>query len=69
LRGAEGVDKQLNISMRREVIRVQVVKQRMEPDNISYVCLSEFNEQADAGVEQAIRSLSRQAEGARSRPA
>ena len=59
----EGVDKPLKISMRREVIRVQVVKQRMEPNNIGYVRLSEFNEQADAEVKQAVRSLRRQTGG------
>jgi carboxyl-terminal processing protease len=59
----EGVDRPLKISMRREVIHIQVVKQRMEPDNIGYVRLSEFNEQADAGVKQAVRSLRRRAGG------
>ena len=59
----EGVDQPLEISLRREVIHIQVVKQRMEPDNIGYVRLSEFNEQADAGVKQAVRSLRRQAGG------
>ena len=59
----EGVDRPLKISMRREVIHLQVVKQRMESDNIGYVRLSEFNEQADAGVKQAVRSLRRQAGG------
>ena len=49
--------------MRREVIHLQVVKQRMEPDNIGYVRLSEFNEQADAGLKQAVKSLRRQAGG------
>ena len=61
----EGVDKPLEKSLRREVIHIQVVKQRMEPDNIGYVRLSEFNEQADAGLKQAVRSLRRQATGGR----
>jgi carboxyl-terminal processing protease len=59
----EGVDRPLKISMRREVIHVQVVKQRMEPDNIGYVRLSEFYEQADAEMKQAVRSLRRKAGG------
>jgi carboxyl-terminal processing protease len=59
----EGVDRPLKISMRREVIHVQVVKQRMEPDNIGYVRLSEFNEQADTEMKQAVRSLRRKAGG------
>jgi carboxyl-terminal processing protease len=59
----EGVDRPLRISWRRKVIHIQVVKQRMEPDNIGYVRLSEFNEQTDAGVKQAVRSLGRQGGG------
>ena len=35
----EGVGHPLEISMRREVIHIQVVKQRMEPGNIGYVRL------------------------------
>jgi len=59
----EGVDKPLEISLRREVIHIQVVKQRMESDNIGYVRLSEFNDRADAGVKQAVKSLRRRAGG------
>ena len=59
----EGVDHPLEISMRREVIRIEVVKQRMEPDNIGYVRLTEFTEQADAALKQAVRSLRQQAGG------
>ena len=36
----EGVDKPIEISMLREVIHIQVVKQRMEPDDIGYIRLS-----------------------------
>ena len=59
----EGVDKPLEISMLREVIHIQVVKQRMEPDNIGYVRLSQFTEQADAGLKQAVKTLKQQAGG------
>jgi carboxyl-terminal processing protease len=59
----EGGAKPLVISLRREVIHLEVVKQRMEPDNIGYVRLSEFNEQADAGLKQAVKSLRRRAGG------
>ena len=47
----EGVDHPLEISMRREVIHIQVVKQRMEPGNVGYVRLTEFTEQAGGGGE------------------
>jgi carboxyl-terminal processing protease len=59
----EGVAKPLVISLRREVIHLHVVKQRMEPDNIGYVRLSEFNEQADPELRQAVKSLRRRAGG------
>ena len=59
----EGVDQPLEISMRREVIHIQVVKQRMEPGNVGYVRLTEFTEQADAALKQAVQSLRQQAGG------
>src|SRR5689334_11681863 len=59
----EGVDKPIEVSMLREIIHIQVVKSRMEPDNVGYVRLSQFTEQADAGLKQAVRSLKQQAGG------
>jgi carboxyl-terminal processing protease len=59
----EGVDHPLEISMQREIIHIQVVKQRMEPDNIGYVRLIEFTEQANAAVKQAVQSLRQQGDG------
>jgi carboxyl-terminal processing protease len=49
--------------MLRKVINIQVAKQRMEPDNIGYVRLLEFNERADSALKQAVKSLRRQAGG------
>jgi carboxyl-terminal processing protease len=59
----EGVDKPIDVSMLREIIHIQVVKSRMEPDNVGYVRLSQFTEQADAGLKQAVRSLKQQSGG------
>jgi carboxyl-terminal processing protease len=59
----EGVNQPLEISMQREVIHIQVVKQRMEPGNIGYVRLTEFTEQADAALKQAAKTLKQQAGG------
>jgi carboxyl-terminal processing protease len=59
----EGVDKPLEISMLREVIHIQVVKQRMEPGDIGYLRLSQFTEQADAGLKQAVKTLKQQSGG------
>jgi carboxyl-terminal processing protease len=59
----ENVDKPVEVSMLREVIHIQVVKQRMEPDNIGYLRLTQFTEQADAGLKQAVKALKQQAGG------
>ena len=59
----EGVDKPLEVSMLREIIRIQVVKQRMVSGDIGYVRLTQFTEQADAALKQAVRTLRQQSGG------
>ena len=59
----EGSDKPLEIGVVREVIKIQVVKYRMEPDGIGYLRLSQFTEKADAGVRAAVKALKAQAGG------
>src|SRR6185312_13084839 len=44
-------------------IHIQVVKSRMLPNDVGYVRLSQFTEQADAGLKQAVRNLKQQAGG------
>ena len=51
------VDKPIEVSLVREVIHIQVVKSRMEPNDIAYIRLSQFTEQADAGIKQAVKNL------------
>ena len=58
-----GVDKPIEIPLVRETIKLQVVKSRMEPGDIGYVRLSQFTEQADAGIKQAVRALKQQSGG------
>jgi carboxyl-terminal processing protease len=58
-----GVDRPLVFSMRREIIRIRVVKQRLEPGNIGYVRIAEFTEPVEAALKRAVRSLRRQAGG------
>ncbi len=53
----QNVDKPIEISLTRETIHLQVVKSRMESGDIGYVRLSQFTEQADAGIKQAVRDL------------
>ena len=59
----EGVDKPVDISTMREIIHIQVVKQRMEPGDIGYIRLSQFTEQADAGIKAAMKTLKQQSGG------
>ena len=53
----DGVDKPIEVSLLREVIKIQVVKDRMEPDNIGYIRLSQFTELADSGIKNAVQQL------------
>jgi len=53
----QAVEKPLEVPLIRETIHIQVVKSRMEPHDIGYVRLSQFTEQADAGIRQAVKDL------------
>ncbi len=55
----DGINTPLELSMQREVIKIQVVKSRMEGDT-GYIRLSSFNEQTDPGLKKAINDLRRQ---------
>jgi len=59
----EGDDKPIEIGVIREIIKIQVVKSRLEPDNIGYVRLTQFTEKADAGVRAAVKDLKAKAGG------
>jgi carboxyl-terminal processing protease len=58
-----GVDKPIELSMIREVIKIQVVKSRLEPGDIAYIRLTGFNEQTDSGLRKAYQTLKAQAGG------
>ena len=62
----DGVDKPIDVSLLREIIKIQVVKDRLEPDDIGYVRLSQFTEQADASLRKAVQQL--KADAAKARP-
>jgi carboxyl-terminal processing protease len=59
----EGVDKPLELSMMREVIHIQVVRQRLEQGDIGYIRLTSFNEQTDSGLRKALQTLKEQSGG------
>ncbi len=56
----EGTDKPLELSMQREVIHIQVVRDHMEPGDIGYVRLTSFNEQTDSSLKHALDQLKQQ---------
>ncbi len=58
----EGIEKPLDVSMQREIIKVQVVKSALY-DGVGYVRLASFNEQTDPGLRSAITKLKAQAGG------
>ncbi|MGA9866593.1 MAG: S41 family peptidase [Acetobacteraceae bacterium] len=53
----EGVDAPVNVSLIREIIQIHVVKSRMEPNDIAYIRLAQFTEEADSGIRKAITQL------------
>jgi carboxyl-terminal processing protease len=52
----ENINTPVEVAMTREVIKIQVVKSRMEGD-VGYIRLSSFNEQTDPGLKKAINDL------------
>ena len=57
----EGVDKPIELSMQREVIKIQVVKSRLEGGDIAYIRITSFSEQTDSGLRRAFNALKAQA--------
>ena len=54
-----GVDAPVELSMQREVIKIQVVKSRLEGD-IAYIRVTSFSEQTDTGLRKAFAALKQQ---------
>jgi carboxyl-terminal processing protease len=57
----EGVDQPIELSMQREVIKIQVVKSHLEGGDVAYIRLTSFNEQTDSGLRKAFQALKTQA--------
>ncbi len=58
----DGVNTPIELAMQREVIRIQVVRSRLEGD-IGYIRLTSFNEQTDPGLRKAFTDLKQKAGG------
>jgi carboxyl-terminal processing protease len=57
----EGETRPVELSLTRDVIRPQVVRFRVEGNDVGYIRLSSFNEQTDTALRRAISSLRSQA--------
>ena len=56
----EGQDGPLDLALTREVIRIQVVKSRLEGGDVAYLRVTSFNEQTDSGLRKALATLKQQ---------
>ncbi len=52
----EGKDP-FDVTMKRAVVKIQSVKEQLEGDDVGYIRITSFNEQADSGVKDAIKDL------------
>jgi carboxyl-terminal processing protease len=57
----EGTERPLEVTLTRDVIRPQVVRFRMEGNDVGYVRLTSFNEQTDTAMRRAMTALRQQA--------
>jgi len=57
----KGIEKPVEVSITRDVIRVRSVRSHMEGDDIGYIRVTQFNEQTTEGVRRAVTDMSNQA--------
>jgi len=55
----EGAERPIEITMTREIIKIQVVRSRLEGD-VGYIRLTSFNEQTESSLRRAIQNLKQQ---------
>ena len=58
-----GAPQPLELTLTREVIKIQVVKSHLEAGDIGYIRVSSFSEQTDSGLKKAYASLKEEANG------
>src|SRR6202047_3896590 len=57
----KGQDKPVEVSITRDVIHVRSVRSQLEGDDVGFIRITQFNEQATDGLKKAIADLSTQA--------
>ena len=53
----KGVDKPIEVSITRDIIRVRSVRSHVEGDDVGYIRLTQFNEQTTDGMKKAIADI------------
>jgi carboxyl-terminal processing protease len=53
----KGVEKPLEVTITRDIIRVRSVRSHVEGDDVGYIRLTQFNEQTTDGLKKAIASI------------
>jgi carboxyl-terminal processing protease len=56
----EGAERPIELTLVREVIRLRVVRSRMEGDDVAYIRVSSFSEQTEASLRRAFNDLKAQ---------
>ena len=58
-----GDEEPFDVSLTRDIIRIQSVRSRVEGDNVGYIRVTSFTEQTSDGVEAAVESLMAELDG------
>jgi len=53
----KGADKPIEVKLNRAIIHIQVVRHRVEGDNVGYVRIASFSEQTADGLEKAVKDI------------
>src|SRR6185312_11772506 len=53
----KGVDKPVEVSITRDIIRVRSVRSHVEGDDVGYIRLTQFNEQTTDGLKKALSDI------------
>ncbi len=57
----EGVEQPINLTLTRDIIRIQVVRSRLEGNDVAYLRVTSFNEQTESALRRAVQQLRSQA--------
>ncbi|MFO1097637.1 MAG: S41 family peptidase [Xanthobacteraceae bacterium] len=56
----KGVDKPIDVTVTRDIIRVRSVRSRVEGDDVGYIRITQFNEQTTEGLKKAMNDIAAQ---------